>query len=876
MGFGLDHGLLKAWEEDENFYLEIKKSQIKVADYEKCVQLIKDTFEESEWKTTDVYKIFKGFQTKKRWQAEECLEKICEILKIQFKTEKSPLISDFWPKPPPQTDLEKAIFTFNFDQIDTILKSQNVDNLDVALKYACECRSSYAVSMILAQIKEDSQIDLTVPFFLATKYHDDPTLFALIRHPLFQLGKPGEPNSPISWMRANNREDLEHAKPIQNSDELMLDTLLSRYFPDLQTDWNAIQESLKGLADKMLANEKERFDIEKEILGASQELSTLETKIAELSLNANEENFEFKFYQSEKRRLGEKRKRVEAEKKTLEAEKKTLEERKGRLDEKRKRLELERTAFLNSELKVHSSVSESSSSQTPKPPPVYLDLLLGDGNDLPAEAISAESLSDEDFEIPESWQEKILDDLHSLLKKKTLEAPRPESIIPGTDAHENWTQIVMSHLLRNLVAKYWKTYAMEDHSLATQLQHSHQKMDLVIKLVKQAIISFANLVSFFEFKRDIKAQYQEAKTQGRKRACRIFSHQPDRDSVVYYLADTKYIRRMTLKFYGTNEKNKSMWDLGETVGDFFSFMVEKNGKVYISKEAMGLLDESFRDLDGKAFGYVPTEVTGKIGTEKDYKGHMFMKGRVSLLFEGILNFHGSDIPSVFKANHFGNQDAVTKLLREYTILLGLKSGDSPFRFPGLLGWVGTGIYHGLIISPRGEPLIEKTPALAMSTIMGFIQDVNEILKILHAEFNLVHCDVSTKNIVVFADKALLIDYELSLPIGTSAGYRGSHEYMSLAVTRLEGGQLHVYRERDDFEGLFFVLLFMLNRKAFPWNHGEKEKIMTAESEFARCIGTIKGTRQPLENLGDGEAYDNLKEMRNRLFADPTTEIKSLF
>jgi len=52
--------------------------------------------------------------------------------------------------------------------------------------------------------------------------------------------------------------------------------------------------------------------------------------------------------------------------------------------------------------------------------------------------------------------------------------------------------------------------------------------------------------------------------------------------------------------------------------------------------------------------------------------------------------------------------------------------------------------------------------------------------------------------------------------------------------------------------------------------------MTAESEFARCIGTIKGTRQPLENLGDGEAYDNLKEMRNRLFADPTTEIKSLF
>ena len=123
---------------------------------------------------------------------------------------------------------------------------------------------------------------------------------------------------------------------------------------------------------------------------------------------------------------------------------------------------------------------------------------------------------------------------------------------------------------------------------------------------------------------------------------------------------------------------------------------------------------------------------------------------------------------------------------------------------------------GLVIQPVGM-LLSSLENLSFKDILGFMEHIDKALVYAHSK-GFHHRDVSPKNIIVNDGRAILIDWGISKPIDEpSFQFTGTALYSSLAslLAHLQN-QTFQYRARDDFESLFYSLLYFVLREKLPW------------------------------------------------------------
>jgi serine/threonine protein kinase len=132
--------------------------------------------------------------------------------------------------------------------------------------------------------------------------------------------------------------------------------------------------------------------------------------------------------------------------------------------------------------------------------------------------------------------------------------------------------------------------------------------------------------------------------------------------------------------------------------------------------------------------------------------------------------------------------------------------------------------HIMVVEPLGTP-IQELKERTSDLIWKFMKEVNDALCYAHKNDTL-HCDVSPNNIVVADEKAILIDWGIAMNLDFIAltQFTGTSAFCSLPVLELAvvnkhpGGKKveHMYEPRDDFESLFYTILYLLSKKMLPW------------------------------------------------------------
>ncbi len=137
--------------------------------------------------------------------------------------------------------------------------------------------------------------------------------------------------------------------------------------------------------------------------------------------------------------------------------------------------------------------------------------------------------------------------------------------------------------------------------------------------------------------------------------------------------------------------------------------------------------------------------------------------------------------------------------------------------------------------------------------------MNDALKKLH-DFGVIHGDISPNNIVLQGVTPILIDWEMLTKIGDVGHFKGTLGYCSLALDKAhEEKSSHRYKRRDDFESLFLVLLFWLNKKANLWRQKTEKKTIIFDS--------WKETKAQIQQNNSGIDIELIQRLRDNLYKD---------
>jgi hypothetical protein len=105
------------------------------------------------------------------------------------------------------------------------------------------------------------------------------------------------------------------------------------------------------------------------------------------------------------------------------------------------------------------------------------------------------------------------------------------------------------------------------------------------------------------------------------------------------------------------------------------------------------------------------------------------------------------------------------------------------------------------------------------------------------------------------------------------GFTGTMTFASIAVRRLrEQIQDYEYRAPDDFESLFYVLLYLASEDHLPWLN--KNDLSASELADVKRLAVTDNWSETKRHLRDVVPF--LDVMRDKLFADETKNMESLF
>ncbi len=139
-----------------------------------------------------------------------------------------------------------------------------------------------------------------------------------------------------------------------------------------------------------------------------------------------------------------------------------------------------------------------------------------------------------------------------------------------------------------------------------------------------------------------------------------------------------------------------------------------------------------------------------------------------------------------------------------------------------------------VTAPFGTQLDE---IVSIAQFNRVLEDINQALIAAH-QINIFHADVSVKNIILTnTGNAVLIDWGFAFIADQqnfSRGFTGTPLFASIRTTQLlhEVVKSVKYCARDDFEALFYVLLYCTSGKALPWSKSNSPQELFVGKQLA--------------------------------------------
>lgn len=177
----------------------------------------------------------------------------------------------------------------------------------------------------------------------------------------------------------------------------------------------------------------------------------------------------------------------------------------------------------------------------------------------------------------------------------------------------------------------------------------------------------------------------------------------------------------------------------------------------------------------------------------------------------------------------------------------------------------------MITYPKGTPIPSVS---AVGDLVSFSKALNEALVHAHQN-NIFHTDVSLKNIVMHGIQPILIDWGYAIRRNDQlVGFTGTLTFASINVSRhINDRSEYTYRERDDFESLFYVILYLANENSLPWSK-EKTKGNVAKLKEEAMLHRFKEIIQ--SGVIDLSLIPFLQELHSKLFGDLNANVRTLF
>ena len=115
----------------------------------------------------------------------------------------------------------------------------------------------------------------------------------------------------------------------------------------------------------------------------------------------------------------------------------------------------------------------------------------------------------ESLEVEDGVIQKIKEALYQYDKKKNENEniSKRDSIVPQNSDNEDVTQIILIHLGRYVLKKNGiEGYELIENNYTSSLNSSNKKIDIIITEKNKDFLSFYNLISFIEIKKDVQTQ----------------------------------------------------------------------------------------------------------------------------------------------------------------------------------------------------------------------------------------------------------------------------------------------------------------------------------------------------------------------------------
>lgn len=144
-----------------------------------------------------------------------------------------------------------------------------------------------------------------------------------------------------------------------------------------------------------------------------------------------------------------------------------------------------------------------------------------------------------------------------------------------TDKVEKQTQSLYQSVLSDILEGIESPFQLLENDNKSSLIGSRDKMDFIIHLKENELVSYRNLVSFGELKKNI-----ELEKQYKSRVAQIFLHQEERKVVSFFVGDKSRI----VFFTSTLTYKENKWNLNFTPEEFtFMYFI----LLFLRKEKKG-------------------------------------------------------------------------------------------------------------------------------------------------------------------------------------------------------------------------------------------------------------------------------------------------
>jgi hypothetical protein len=435
-------------------------------------------------------------------------------------------------------------------------------------------------------------------------------------------------------------------------------------------------------------------------------------------------------------------------------------------------------------------------------------------------------------------------------------------ITPASEQSEQYHQTQITKLYDKLLLH---TKLTAHDTSKSGLTDPNAKIDHTITR-KGYLYLWPEIVLVSEVKKDIKREHNDAFGQVIDRIIHLFKKQPRRTIVYGILIDCFQIEIIKVK----RTKEFNFWRTG--IQQLFTDSAHCGPGYNL---LVRLFNTPLENLGFSPLLLPQTPCKFLVAHSRLPHQEFILDSALEVIHEGaikhahICKFVSSDINTTLILKYSQNKSEIEN---ELAILSKLNHENIIKLFAH--GPVIDNSYLGLILKPFGQ-VVSSMPYPNINKILHNMDQINSALVYSHNN-GICHRDVSPKNIIVHENKAILIDWGIAKPHGEAEfEFTGTALFCSINChsTSQAANFNFQYHPRDDFESLFYSLIYLvkqtLNQK-LPWISKKTDDDIRNSK-----ISSMYFDWENLMNGVDKNAMIIINQMHNKLFCTKE-DIKSLF